>query len=120
MLSRVLIGAAALLSLVSQAQARSCHIVECQQVRSGEICSIQPCNSGVNLICVSGRYTVGDGYRVFRGGSQSQCEQRCAADPNCNFLEYNYGREGVKCNLYASRPTIRWNSSYDATVCAWE
>lgn len=120
MVLRVLLGVVTFLSLVSQASARSCHIVECQQVQSGEVCYIRPCQSPQNLACYSGRYTVGDGYRTYRGGSQGQCQQLCANDPNCNFLEYYFGREGVKCNLYAARPVIHWNSSYDAVVCAWE
>ncbi len=98
---------------------RTCRIVECRQAQVGEVCTVRPCQNGQNLTCVSGRYTVGDGYRTWRGGTQSQCEQRCEDDPNCSLLEYYYGNEGVKCNLYSRFPTIRWNSNYDATICAW-
>lgn len=111
----------AVLVLVSgEASARTCRIVECQQVRAGEVCVSRPCPVASNLVCFNGRYTVGDGYRVFRNVSQGTCEQRCADDPNCNMLEYYYGNEGVKCNLYSNIPTVRWNSSQDALVCAWQ
>ena len=121
MYRRAIIAIASLLTIVTEANAqRTCHVVECRQVRAGEVCTIRPCQNPRNLVCYRGRYTVGDGNRVSQGGSQGQCEQRCSADQNCNFLEYYYGNEGVKCNLYYGTPQIRWNSARDATICAWE
>jgi hypothetical protein len=136
---RALVFIAGLMTVGSQvgAASRSCHIVECRQVRSGEVCKVRACETspqqpapaqqpagqeplGQKLVCLSGRYTVGDGYKTWNGGTQAQCERRCADDPNCNILEYYYGSEGVKCNLYFRAPKIKWNRNYDATVCAWQ
>jgi hypothetical protein len=102
------------------ADARSCHIVQCRMARAGEVCSVRPCQNGQTLACYSGRYTVGDGYRVWRNISQAQCEQRCENDESCNMIEYYFGQEGVKCNLYNRMPQVRWNSAQDATICVWE
>ena len=99
---------------------RTCRVVICEQVRAGEVCSVRPCSAPQNLVCYGGRYTVGDGQWSYRGGSQGQCEQRCANNPNCSLMEYYYGPEGVRCNLYSRFPQIRWNPSQDAVVCAWE
>ena len=117
---KAMMFAAGMLVITTSAQAQhTCQIIECEQKRAGEVCTIRSCQTPANLVCRSGLYTEGDGDQVFRGGTQGQCERRCAADQACNYLEYYFGREGVKCNLYYSRPVVRWNSNYDAVICSW-